>query len=71
MRRLDEVLTGRSRSSPGCREAQVALIAGCGANASFDAGELVVREGDPADTFYVVRHGTRRDRRPQRRRAAR
>jgi CRP/FNR family transcriptional regulator, cyclic AMP receptor protein len=57
MRRLDEVL----RDVPffaGMSEAQVALIAGCGSNASFDAGEVLVREGDAADTFYVVRHGT-------------
>ncbi len=57
MRRLDEVL----HELPffvGMPEEQVALIAGCGGNARFDAGEMLVREGDPADTFYVVRHGT-------------
>jgi len=33
------------------------LIAGCGANRVFEAGEHLAREGDPADTFYVIRHG--------------
>jgi CRP-like cAMP-binding protein len=33
------------------------LIAGCGGNATVPANELLFREGQPADTFYVVRHG--------------
>jgi CRP-like cAMP-binding protein len=37
---------------------RLSLIAGCGSNVHFDAGEVVCREGDPADTFYVVRHGS-------------
>jgi len=39
--------------SPGI----VSLIAGCGRNVRFDPDERVYREGDPADTFYVIRHG--------------
>jgi CRP-like cAMP-binding protein len=38
-------------------DAQLALIAGCGSNVRFREGETLFREGDPADTFYVVRHG--------------
>jgi CRP-like cAMP-binding protein len=34
------------------------LVAGCGSNVHFDAGELLFREGDAADTFYVLRHGS-------------
>jgi CRP/FNR family cyclic AMP-dependent transcriptional regulator len=34
------------------------LIAGCGANIHFREGETIFREGDPADTFFVVRHGS-------------
>lgn len=34
------------------------LIAGCAANERFDAGQYVFREGQPADKFYMVRHGT-------------
>ncbi len=33
------------------------LIAGCGRIRAFDAGELLFREGTPADRFYVLRHG--------------
>jgi CRP/FNR family cyclic AMP-dependent transcriptional regulator len=33
------------------------LIAGCGQNAAFDAGDRLFKEGDEADTFYLVRHG--------------
>ncbi len=38
-------------------EDELALIAGCGRNVHFDAGETIFRQGDPADTFYVIRHG--------------
>ncbi|MGA8248129.1 MAG: cyclic nucleotide-binding domain-containing protein [Nocardioides sp.] len=33
------------------------LVAGCAKNARFRAGEYLYREGQPADTFFVVRHG--------------
>jgi CRP-like cAMP-binding protein len=33
------------------------LIAGCGSNRTFAAGDYLMREGEPADTFYVVRTG--------------
>jgi CRP-like cAMP-binding protein len=34
-----------------------ALIAGCGKNVHFDAGQLLTRAGDPANQFFAVRHG--------------
>jgi CRP-like cAMP-binding protein len=34
------------------------LIAGCGSNVRFAEGELLFRDGDPADNFLIVRHGT-------------
>ena len=34
------------------------LIAGCGSNVRFREGELLFRDGDEADTFYVLRHGS-------------
>ena len=37
--------------------ADVHLIAGCGRNVVFEAGEYLFREGTPADSFFVVRHG--------------
>ena len=35
----------------------LALIAGCAQNVGFEGGKLLFREGDEADTFYVVRRG--------------
>jgi CRP-like cAMP-binding protein len=36
----------------------VDLIAGCGTNAHFGRDDYLFREGEPADRFYVVRHGS-------------
>lgn len=36
----------------------IELIAGCGSNVSFAAGSPVFREGEPADAFYLLRHGS-------------
>jgi len=33
------------------------LVAGCGSNVRFAEGEVLFREGDRADAFYVIRHG--------------
>ncbi len=35
----------------------VALLAGCAANRHVHAGDYLFREGDPAETFFVVRRG--------------
>ena len=42
----------------GLTAAEFELIAGCGSNVRFREGELLFRDGDPADRFYVVRHGS-------------
>jgi CRP-like cAMP-binding protein len=42
----------------GLEPAALELIAGCGSNVHFEQGAVLFREGDPADTFYVVRHGS-------------
>ncbi|PLY15037.1 MAG: Crp/Fnr family transcriptional regulator [Sedimenticola sp.] len=34
-----------------------AMIAGCASNQSFEAGQYLIREGDNADHFYLIRHG--------------
>ena len=41
----------------GLDEDTLALLAGCGQNVRFAPGEMLFREGDPADTFHVLRHG--------------
>jgi CRP/FNR family transcriptional regulator, cyclic AMP receptor protein len=33
------------------------LLAGCGVNVRFEAGSTLFREGEPADTFYLIREG--------------
>lgn len=33
------------------------LLNGCAANAHFAAGEVIFRQGEPADRFYLIRHG--------------
>lgn len=41
----------------GLPDDDLRLIAGCARNVRFDEGELIAREGEPADTFYLVRRG--------------
>lgn len=35
----------------------LALLAGCARNVRFAAGDRLFRAGEPADTFFVIRHG--------------
>ena len=41
----------------GMKAEHIKIITGCAANVRFKAGEFVGREGEPADKFWVVRHG--------------
>jgi len=41
----------------GLEPGQVDLIAGCGSNVGFEEGEYLFREGDHADTFFLLRRG--------------
>jgi CRP/FNR family cyclic AMP-dependent transcriptional regulator len=41
----------------GLDDSVAALVAGCAHNVHFRPEEHLFREGQPADTFYVVRHG--------------
>jgi CRP-like cAMP-binding protein len=34
------------------------LVVGCASNVRFDAGRFVFREGEEANQFYLIRHGT-------------
>jgi len=57
MQTIDALL----RESPAfaCLAApQLEVVAGCASNAHFEADDVLVRQGDPADTFYLVRHGS-------------
>jgi CRP/FNR family cyclic AMP-dependent transcriptional regulator len=33
------------------------LVCGCAKNVRFEAGQYLFREGEPADEFYLIRHG--------------
>ena len=53
---LDEILA-HIPLFEGLPEDEIALIAGCGRNVRIDPGETIFRQGEPADHFYVIRHG--------------
>ena len=56
METLDELIA-QAPVFAGLGSQDLTLIAGCAQNVGFDDGELLFREGEPADTFYVVRRG--------------
>lgn len=39
------------------RPSDLDFIAGCGRNVVFEGGDRILREGGPADHFYVIRSG--------------
>jgi CRP/FNR family cyclic AMP-dependent transcriptional regulator len=51
---LIEELPSLHALAPGHR----ALIAGCASNRVFSPGEALIREGEPADLFFILREGT-------------
>jgi CRP/FNR family cyclic AMP-dependent transcriptional regulator len=56
MKTLDAIVA-ESPIFAGLDQAHLELIAGCAQNTGFEAGHYLFREGDQADTFYLVRHG--------------
>jgi CRP/FNR family transcriptional regulator, cyclic AMP receptor protein len=53
-----EALLGEVPLFRGLERQELALLAGCASNVQFDVGTVLFREGDPADVFYALRHGT-------------
>jgi len=56
MKRLEELIA----SAPvfaGLEPRWLDLISGCGVNEQVPAGTMLFQEGDPADRFYLIRHG--------------
>jgi CRP/FNR family transcriptional regulator, cyclic AMP receptor protein len=56
-----EAIDSLLRASPvfeGLLPEALSLIAGCASNVHFDQGAVLFREGDQADTFFLVRHGS-------------
>ena len=56
METMEELLGGHPFFA-GLDTSAIQLIAGCAANVHFAAGEYVFGEGEPANQFYVIRHG--------------
>ncbi|MGZ4184713.1 MAG: cyclic nucleotide-binding domain-containing protein [Solirubrobacteraceae bacterium] len=56
MQTLEELVSS-ARIFEGLGGSHLELIAGCGRNIHVDAGVLLLREGDPADRFYLIRRG--------------
>ena len=55
-----EGLDGYVRQHPffaGLGEDDITLLAGCARNVIFKAGTYLFHTGDPADEFYLIRHG--------------
>jgi CRP/FNR family cyclic AMP-dependent transcriptional regulator len=56
MHTLDELIAGAPVFA-GLEADDLALIARCAGNVAFHEGELLFREGEQADTFFLVRRG--------------
>ncbi len=41
----------------GLPESAIAEVAGCARNTAFPSGTLLIVEGEPADTWYLIRRG--------------
>jgi CRP/FNR family transcriptional regulator, cyclic AMP receptor protein len=53
---MDKVVR-EHRFFSGLGEDVIQLVAGCARNVRFEAGKYLYREGDPADEFFLIRHG--------------
>ncbi|MGA2924526.1 MAG: cyclic nucleotide-binding domain-containing protein [Solirubrobacteraceae bacterium] len=56
MRTIDELIA-EAPTFAGLESGQLEFIAGCARNEHFDAGSMLMREGDPADRFFLIRRG--------------
>jgi CRP-like cAMP-binding protein len=54
---LEEILSGHAFFRD-LKPEYLKLIAGCGTNVHFDAEQVILREGEPADRFYAIRGGS-------------
>jgi CRP-like cAMP-binding protein len=41
----------------GLEERYIQLVAGCGSNVKFEAGEFLFKEGEEANAFFLIRRG--------------
>ena len=52
-----EQLLAEAKAFNGMSNEHLELIAGCARNTTFTDGQYLMREGDPANTFFVIRQG--------------
>jgi CRP-like cAMP-binding protein len=52
-----ERIVREHRFFAGLDESFCDLMCGCAKNVRFEAGAYLVKEGEPADQFYLLRHG--------------
>ena len=57
MQTIDELIASAPIFDALERE-QLELIAGCGRNEHCESGTLLLREGEPAERFFLIRRGT-------------
>ena len=57
LRKLDSLMA-ETPLFEGLEPETLRLLAGCARNVPFEQGAYLMRRGDPADVFYLVRHGT-------------
>jgi CRP/FNR family transcriptional regulator, cyclic AMP receptor protein len=57
MQTLEPLLRGH-KFFAGLAPEHLAQLVGCAANITFPGGAFMFREGDPADTFYLIRSGS-------------
>ncbi|MBZ5514159.1 MAG: cyclic nucleotide-binding domain-containing protein [Acidobacteriia bacterium] len=53
---LKGILAGHPFLS-GLEDRHLDLLVGCACNVRFDAGQFILREGEEANQFYLIRHG--------------
>jgi len=56
METLKGILTAHPFLS-GLDDRHLDLLVGCASNVRFDAGQFILREGEEANQFYLIRHG--------------
>lgn len=56
MKGIEQIL-GEQPFFAGFAREHAALVAGCARNRRFDPGEYLLREGEPANEFFLIRHG--------------
>ncbi|HLA44553.1 MAG TPA: cyclic nucleotide-binding domain-containing protein [Aggregatilineales bacterium] len=56
MKTIAEILADH-KFFEGLTPQHLELIAGCGENMRFDAGDYLFRESEPSDLFFVLRYG--------------